>query len=150
MAQTTRFHVFYMDIDVVLVGLWFQVFQRRQDGSVDFFRDWSDYEKGFGNVTSEHWLGNEKINRITVQGKYEIRVDLADFNGSVAYATYDHFCLGDANNKYNLILGSYSGNAGELYFMSLWVALDHFGNTVIKRLDYDDTKTYLGLIFVVL
>ena len=35
----------------------FQVFQRRQDGYVDFYRDWSNYRRGFGYVQFEHWLG---------------------------------------------------------------------------------------------
>ena len=65
----------------IIVVLCFQVFQRRQDGLVDFFRDWSDYESGFGNVTSEHRLGNEKINQITAQGDYELGIGLADFEG---------------------------------------------------------------------
>ena len=33
-----------------------QVFQRRQNGRVDFYRDW-DYMNGFGGVEGEHWLG---------------------------------------------------------------------------------------------
>ena len=98
---------------------FFQVFQRRQDGSTDFYRDWNDYENGFGNVTLEHWLGNEKIGRITGQGEYELRIDLVDFEGNEAYAKYDKFGLGNASTNYKLILGSYSGNAGKMHFMIL-------------------------------
>lgn len=34
-----------------------QVFQRREDGSVNFFRGWDAYRDGFGRLTGEHWLG---------------------------------------------------------------------------------------------
>ena len=34
-----------------------QVFQRRVDGSVDFYQNWYKYEHGFGDLAHEHWLG---------------------------------------------------------------------------------------------
>jgi hypothetical protein len=32
-------------------------FQRRQDGTVDFTRNWQEYKHGIGYVDNEHWLG---------------------------------------------------------------------------------------------
>ena len=45
-------------------GGW-TVLVRRQDGSVDFFRKWADYQAGFGNLTGEFWLGNENLVTLT-------------------------------------------------------------------------------------
>jgi hypothetical protein len=50
-----------------------QVFQRRQDGSVDFFRTWSSYKAGFGSQESEFWLGNENLHQLTLQGEFPAR-----------------------------------------------------------------------------
>ena len=91
-------------------GGW-TVFQRRQDGSVDFYRFWTDYENGFGNLTGEFWLGLSKINRLTKEQSNTLRVDLGDFSKNKAYAQYTTFCVGNSTTEYTLTVGGYSGTA---------------------------------------
>ena len=91
------------------------MFQRREDGSISFFRTWTEYENGFGNTNSEHWLGNQKIHRITAQATYELRIDLADFEGNTSFARYEKFRIGDSTTDYMLLLGGYSGDAGKRF-----------------------------------
>ena len=92
-------------------GGW-TVFQRRQDGSVDFYKYWVDYEYGFGNLTEEFWLGLSKINYLTKKGSHSLRVDLGDFSNNKAYAQYSSFIIGNSASKYTLTVGGYSGTAG--------------------------------------
>jgi len=93
-------------------GGW-TVFQRRQDGSVDFFRAWDDYKRGFGNLNGEFWLGLDKINRLTVSSSNKLRVDLEDVEGKTVFAEYSSFAVTSEKAKYQLSLGSYSGTAGD-------------------------------------
>ncbi|XP_041470070.1 fibrinogen-like protein A [Lytechinus variegatus] len=102
---------FYVYCDMATDGGLWTVFQRRHDGSVDFYLYWSDYKHGFGNVSSEHWLGNDNIHRLSRQKIYELRIDLEDFEGHKWHATYNNFSIGDEMENYRLLtLGSYSGN----------------------------------------
>ena len=93
-------------------GGW-TVFQRRQDGSVDFYRGWNDYKSGFGQLTAEFWLGNDRIHRLTAARPSTLRVELEDWNGVKVYAKYGKFNIGDEQAKYRLEVGSYSGTAGD-------------------------------------
>ena len=92
-------------------GGW-TVFQRRQDGSVDFYRGWVDYEMGFGELDNEFWLGLSKIHRLTKIDS-SLRVDLEHFNQSTRYAHYDTFSVGDVSAEYVLTVGGYYGTAGD-------------------------------------
>ncbi|XP_040180452.1 ficolin-2-like isoform X1 [Rana temporaria] len=94
-------------------GGWI-VFQRRLDGSVDFNRDWSTYERGFGSQLGEFWLGNVNLHRLTSFGKYELRFDLEDFEGNHTYATYSNFRVEGEADQYTLRFDSYvKGTAGD-------------------------------------
>uniref|UniRef100_A0A452QVJ8 Fibrinogen C domain containing 1 n=1 Tax=Ursus americanus TaxID=9643 RepID=A0A452QVJ8_URSAM len=98
-------------------GGW-TVFQRREDGSVNFFRGWDAYRDGFGKLTGEHWLGLRRIHALTTQATYELHVDLEDFDNSTAYARYGSFGVGlfsvdPEEDGYPLTVADYSGTAGD-------------------------------------
>ena len=98
-----------MFCDQTTAGGGWTVFQKRLDGSVDFYRDWANYKNGFGNLNGEFWLGLDKINRLTNSERYKLRVDLEDITGKTAYAEYNHFAVTSERTKYQLSLGTYSG-----------------------------------------
>ena len=98
--------------DLVTDGGGWTVFQRRMDGSVDFYRYWTDYQQGFGSLSGEFWLGLDKIHRLT-STPTELRIDMRDFEGNSAYAQYTSFSVGDSSSKYILSVSGYSGTAGD-------------------------------------
>jgi len=103
---------FQVYCDMETDGGGWTVFQRRMDGSVDFYRNWTDYQQGFGNLSGEFWLGLDKIHRLTTTAT-QLRVDMQDFEGNTAYAQYASFSVGDSASKYILSLSGYSGTAGD-------------------------------------
>ena len=88
------------------------MFQRRADGTEDFYLNWYDYKYGFGKLENEFWLGNEKIHRLTDQRGYKLRVDLEDFEGESRYAEYDLVVVAGEDRDFMLTVGAYSGTAG--------------------------------------
>ncbi|XP_063073917.1 microfibril-associated glycoprotein 4-like [Engraulis encrasicolus] len=107
----------YCDMDTD-GGKW-TVFQRRMDGTVNFYRGWQEYKNGFGHAAGEYWLGLETIHLLNLKKKYELRVDMEDFNGATVSASYDSFAISpDALNGeedgYTLhISGFRNGGAGD-------------------------------------
>ncbi|XP_007475322.2 ficolin-2 [Monodelphis domestica] len=94
-------------------GGWI-VFQRRIDGSVDFFRDWATYKRGFGSQLGEFWIGNENLHLLTVQETSELRVDFIDFDGNYSFAKYKSIHIASEEENYKLILGNFvEGDAGD-------------------------------------
>ena len=91
-------------------GGWI-VFQRRMDGSQNFYRYWKNYDLGFGKLNQEFWLGLNKIHRLT-KSRSSLRIDLEDFAGNKRFATYSVFSVGNALTQYKLTVGGYGGNAG--------------------------------------
>ncbi|XP_049460143.1 tenascin isoform X1 [Epinephelus fuscoguttatus] len=98
--------------DMTTDGGGWLVFLRRQNGKLEFFRNWKNYTAGFGNMNDEFWLGLSNLHKITNLGHYELRVDLRD-NGELAYAQYDKITIAEPRTRYKIYIGAYSGTAGD-------------------------------------
>ncbi|KAF6026024.1 hypothetical protein EB796_015668 [Bugula neritina] len=93
-------------------GGW-TVFQRRMDGSVDFYRNWYNYKLGFGDLNGEFWLGNDKlVAALQANPKNELRFDLESTTNEQAFAKYSSFNVGDESTGYTLSLSGCTGTAG--------------------------------------
>ena len=99
--------------DMTMGGGGWAVFQRRLNGSVDFYRGWESYKNGFGDLNGEFWLGNDNIHRLTTVGDVTMRLYLEDFDGDIRYAEYTTFQVADEADRYQLLVGGYSGTAGD-------------------------------------
>uniref|UniRef100_A0A8C5WM37 Fibrinogen C-terminal domain-containing protein n=1 Tax=Leptobrachium leishanense TaxID=445787 RepID=A0A8C5WM37_9ANUR len=112
-------------------GGWI-VFQRRWDGSVDFYRDWNSYKKGFGSRLNEFWLGNDNLSKLTSTGTWELRIDLQDFEETKHFAKYKSFKVLDESVKYKLLVTAYTdGNAGD--------GMEHHNNMPFSTKDNDSS-----------
>uniref|UniRef100_A0A8C7GAA0 Tenascin Ca n=1 Tax=Oncorhynchus kisutch TaxID=8019 RepID=A0A8C7GAA0_ONCKI len=98
--------------DMTTDGGGWMVFLRRQNGNLEFFRNWKNYTGGFGDMNDEFWFGLANLHKMTASGQYELRVDLRD-NGMSAYAQYDKFTIAEPRSRYKIYLGRYIGTAGK-------------------------------------
>ena len=123
-------------------GGW-TVFQKRLDGSVDFYRGWNDYKLGFGNLNGEFWLGLDKIYRLTKSERCKLRVDLEDTAGKTAYAEYDMFAVTSERTKYQLGIGTYSGlyALSKQLFINQCIILE-FKHLYYRRRNYKHVRVH--------
>ncbi|XP_028424294.1 microfibril-associated glycoprotein 4, partial [Perca flavescens] len=101
----------YCDMDSE--GQW-TVFQRRMDGTVNFYRGWDQYKTGFGIAAGEYWLGLESLYHLTQRKRYELLVDMEDFEGNKTFARYSSFSINAESYGYTLhVSGFTDGGAGD-------------------------------------
>ncbi|XP_017027346.1 angiopoietin-related protein 7-like [Drosophila kikkawai] len=100
--------------DSELAGQGWLVIQRRRDGLVNFYRDWSDYKAGFGSLNGDFFIGLEKLHLLTAYQPFELYVHIENQGGVSKFAKYEEFSIGNESESYHLkVLGSYTGTAGD-------------------------------------
>ncbi|KAG8560087.1 hypothetical protein GDO81_014780 [Engystomops pustulosus] len=98
-------------------GGWTLIQKHNGDDGLSFDKTWKYYEKGFGSLKGEHWLGLRYMYLLTQQKRRpaKLHISIGDFAGFEAYAEYNPFSIGDASKFYRLSAGTYSGTAGDAF-----------------------------------
>ena len=133
--QAPGFHSLYAFCDQTTQGGGWTVFQRRQDGSVDFHRHWNDYKYGFGNIDGEFWFGNDNIHDLTKPSfapkKSQLLINMRMKGQSdTVYVKYNTFEITNETSKYTLKINGSSGNVHS------W--MDHNNNRKFSTFDSDN------------
>ena len=82
------------------------------------FRKWNDYLIGFGDLTSEFWLGLSVIQAMTMDHDHELLIVLQEHKGDILWAKYSIFNLGRRGEKkrnldlFKLTARGHQGTAG--------------------------------------
>ena len=127
--------------DFETLNIGWTIIQRRQDGSENFFRNWTDYVKGFGDLHGEFFIGLEKLHVLTSNGPpQELYIIMKDYEGTRRYARYSKFSVGPESTDFILNVDGYSGNAGN--------SLSYHNRKTFSTKDYGEAKncalTYKG------
>uniref|UniRef100_A0A1I8F831 Fibrinogen C-terminal domain-containing protein n=1 Tax=Macrostomum lignano TaxID=282301 RepID=A0A1I8F831_9PLAT len=83
-----------------------RTFQHRVDGSVDFYRNWTNYLTEFGQGEDRnYWMGLEAIHQLTRAGDRRVRWEMSDWNGTRYWWEDAHFAVQDASQGYRVSVG---------------------------------------------
>ena len=81
---------------------------------MNFNRSWSQYRDGFGFLSTEFWIGNEKLSYLTNQAEYELRIDVELSTGDSYHTTYKGFRITDGIGEYKFgNISAFESNVGE-------------------------------------
>ncbi|XP_045183208.2 uncharacterized protein LOC123541720 [Mercenaria mercenaria] len=124
--------------DMTTDGGGWTVFQNRFDGSVEFYRNFSEYEIGFGRLNGEFWLGLENLYELVSQGRSELRLDVSAANGTKGYVTFQNFKISSGPN-YTLHISPGHGTIGD----NAQTGMSFNNNAAFSTFDHD-VDTYSG------
>ena len=98
----------YCDMNTTNGG-WIVIQRNKKDSLVNFNKNWTDYEEGFGDLITEFWYGLENIHFLTKNVKWEMRVDYQRNDKTWSYLHYNQFSVGNVSEEYPLTVGGFTG-----------------------------------------
>ena len=93
--------------DMTTDGGGWLVILRRTGGKRAFNKPWRKYQKGFGVLDKDFWLGLDAMHQLTTLAFTELRVDLKHWNGTEIYAHYSTFHVAGSEDNYRLTVADY-------------------------------------------
>ncbi|WAR29464.1 FCN2-like protein [Mya arenaria] len=137
--KTNQIASVFCDMDTDQGG-W-TVFQHRMNGNVDFYRNFSSYENGFGSLQGEFWFGLKLMYEMTSRTSNDLRIDITRGSGSTGYIVYADFSVG-AGSNYTLHVGNIRSKSGRLKLMNEMTS--RTSNDL--RIDITHSSGYTGYI----
>jgi len=90
-------------------GGWIVIQRNRKGSTLDFNKNWIQYEAGFGDLNGDFWYGLEAIHCLTQTGQWEMRVDYQKNDKTWSYLHYYQFSVGSASQEYPLTVRGFTG-----------------------------------------
>jgi len=124
-------------------GGWTVVQSRGFEGDVreDFNRTWKEYEKGFGKMNGDYWLGLSNFAALTKYDDQEVLYEFLQINADgkriVSSLRYDKFMVENAENFYRLHLGGFNAQ----YSTALTYYLENQSGVSFSTRDKDNAGT---------
>ena len=97
--------------DMTTDGGGWLVILRRAGGKRAFNKLWKKYQKGFGILDKDFWLGLDAMHELTTLAFTELRVDLQHWNGTKIYAHYSTFHVAGPEDNYRLTVSDYDNRS---------------------------------------
>lgn len=66
----------------------------------------------FLHIVNIFMAGNDILHYLLSQGRYKMRMDMADFDNQTRYVKYSYFNVGDEASKYYMTIFGHSGDVG--------------------------------------
>ena len=94
---------------------WIVIQRNRLNSQLSFYKNWKEYEDGFGDLEGDFWAGLKLMNHLTQRGQWEIKVDFQNDDHTWSYLHYNQFSVGSTSEEYPLTVTGYTGISGDYF-----------------------------------